>query len=94
MNNNIWNKYDTRGRKVQKINRDLIINKYQRYLTFIYKLCNNILFGDLSDMVDDDYYLGGWEAINNEEELLIKYKDIYNNKIQGYINEYEKKLDI
>lgn len=57
-------------------------------------MCNNILFGDMSDIVDDDYYLGGWETINNEEELLNKYKDIYNNKIQGYINEYEKKLDV
>ena len=48
----------------------------------------------MSDIVDDDYYLGGWEDINNEEELLNNYKDIYNNKIQGYINEYEKKLDV
>ena len=48
----------------------------------------------MSDIVDDDDYLGGWETINNEEELLNKYKDIYNNKIQGYINEYEKKLDV
>ncbi|MBQ3001736.1 MAG: hypothetical protein IJD76_04615 [Bacilli bacterium] len=48
----------------------------------------------MSDIVDDDYYLGGWETINNEEKLLNKYKDIYNNKIQGYINEYEKKLDV
>ena len=94
MNNDIWNKYDTPERKVQKINKALMINKYKRYLTFIYKLCNNILFGDMSYIVDDDYYLGGWEAINNEEELLIKYKDIYNNKIQDYINEYEKKLDV
>ncbi len=71
-----------------------MINKNKRYQAFIYKLCNNILFGDMSDIVDDDYYLGGWEAINNEEEILNKYKDIYNNKIQGYINEYEKKLDV
>ena len=94
MNNNIWNKYDNPERKVQKINRALMINKNNRYLAFIYKLCNYILFGDMSDIVDDDYYLGGWEAINNEEDLLNKYKDIYNNKTQGYINEYEKKLDI
>ena len=94
MNNDIWNKYDTPERKVQKINKALMINKYKRYLAFIYKLCNNILFGDMSDIVDDDYYLGGWEAINNEEDLLNKYKDIYNNKIQGYINECEKKLDV
>ena len=94
MNNNIWNKYDTPERKVQKINKALMINKNKRYQAFIYKLYNNILFGDMSDIVDDDYYLGGWETINNEEELLIKYKDIYNNKIQSYINEYEKKLDI
>ena len=46
----------------------------------------------MSDIVDNDYYLVGWEAINNEEELFNKYKDIYNNKIQGYINEYEKSL--
>ncbi len=71
-----------------------MINKNKRYLAFIYKLCNNILFGNMSDIVDDDYYLGGWETINNEEELLKKYKDICNNKIQGYINEYEKKLDV
>ena len=94
MNNNIWNKYDTPEMKVQKINKTLMITKYKRYLAFIYKLCNNILFGDMSDIVDDDYYLGGWEDINNEEELLNKYKDIYNNKIQGYLNEYEKKLDV
>ena len=94
MNNNIWNEYDTHERKVQKINRALMINKNKRYQAFIYKLCNNILFGDMSDIVDDDYYLGGWETINNEEELLNKYKDIYNNKIQGYINECEKKLDV
>ena len=56
-----------------------MINKNKRYLAFIYKLCNNILFGDMSDVVDDDYYLGGWEAINNEEDLL---------------NKYEKKLDV
>ena len=36
-----------------------MINKNKRYLAFIYNLCNNILFGDMSDVVDDDYYLGG-----------------------------------
>ena len=83
MINDIWNKYDTPDRKVQKINKALMINKNIRYLVFIYKLCNNILFGDMSDMVHDDYYLGGWEDINNNKK-----------KIQGYINEYEKKLDV
>ena len=36
-----------------------MINKYKRYQAFIYKLCNNILFDDMYDIVDDDYYLGG-----------------------------------
>ena len=44
-------------------------------------MCNNILFGDMSDIVDDDYYLGGWEAINNEEDLLNKYFEFIYDKL-------------
>ena len=37
MNNNVWNKYDTPEKNVQNINRALMINKYKRYLAFIYE---------------------------------------------------------